>query len=223
MKTRRRYSLKLLFIILLVIGLLIPQTSIMSLISERQSWRYEARESIAQSWPGNQTLAGPLLLIPYQLVYDVKEKVREKDGSEREIIRTVQTRDRLQLLPTRLNIDSKLASTLRYRGIYQVPVFTSQMNLSGYFDTSPLLELQQENRNKQLVLETPQLSVLVRDQRGVATPPVLKWDGQELVLKPGSNLPEAASGMHVKLPPLSPEQPRQLAFSFPLELRGMLE
>ncbi|HPQ96200.1 MAG TPA: cell envelope integrity protein CreD, partial [Thiolinea sp.] len=46
---------------------------------------------------------------------------------------------------------------------------------------------------------------------------------QELMLKPGSQLPEAASGMHARLPPLSPGQPRQLAFSFQLELRGMLE
>ncbi|MCB1619784.1 MAG: cell envelope integrity protein CreD [Thiothrix sp.] len=223
MKPRRSYSLKLLFIILLVIGLLIPQASIMSLIGERQSWRYEAQSSIAQSWPGSQILAGPLLLVPYLLTYDVKEKVREKDGSEREIIRSAQTRDVLQLMPVELNIDSKLASNLRYRGIYPVPVFTSQLGLSGYFDTRPLQELQQEHKNKQLTLETPQLSVLVRDQRGVVTPPVLNWDGQELMLKPGSQLPEAASGMHARLPPLSPGQPRQLAFSFQLELRGMLE
>ncbi|HPQ97060.1 MAG TPA: inner membrane CreD family protein, partial [Thiolinea sp.] len=165
MKPRRSYSLKLLFIILLVIGLLIPQASIMSLIGERQSWRYEAQSSIAQSWPGSQILAGPLLLVPYLLTYDVKEKVREKDGSEREIIRSAQTRDVLQLMPVELNIDSKLASNLRYRGIYPVPVFTSQLGLSGYFDTRPLQELQQEHKNKQLTLETPQLSVLVRDQR----------------------------------------------------------
>ncbi len=216
-----RYTFKLLAIMGLVIMLLIPQASLMGLIGERSGWRSEAYSSIEQSWPGAQTLAGPILGVPYRLTYPIKEMITEKDGTEREIIKTAEVQELLYLIPKQLEIQSKLDSEMRYRGIYAVPVYGSQLQVSGVFDTQPLQDLLMEHKDKQITLDLPQLSVLVRDQRGIASPPVLTWDTQKLAFKPGSNLPNTTSGMHVKLPALGLDGAKQLAFSFDLELRGM--
>ncbi|MEZ5477470.1 MAG: cell envelope integrity protein CreD [Thiolinea sp.] len=216
-----RYTLKFAVIFLLIVLLLIPQGLLMGLISERESWRSAAHRSIEQSWPGPQTLAGPVLSIPYTFSYDLKEKVREQDGTEREVIKTAQSRDTLYLVPQQLDIQSKLGSSLRYRGIYEVPVYTNQLAVSGHFNTQPLLDLQTAFADKQLRFGAAQLSVLVRDQRGIAQPPQLKWEQRTLAFKPGGHLANATSGMHVRLPELPTNQARQLPFAFTLELRGM--
>jgi len=217
----QRYSLKFIVIFFLILFLLIPQGFLMGLIGERVGWRSEAYQSIQQSWPGAQTLAGPLLSVPYRITYNVKEKVKDEDGTEREVIKTAQVKDTLYVIPRNLDIQSKLGSNMRYRGIYEVPVYSNNLQIIGAFNTQPLLDLVKEHSNKKVTFDAPQLSVLVRDQRGIAEPPVIKWQNRKLAFKPGSNLPNAASGMHVKLPELGTNQAVEIPFAFDLELRGM--
>lgn len=217
----QRYYLKFIVIFFLILFLLIPQGFLMGLIGERVGWRSEAYQSIQQSWPGAQTLAGPLLSVPYRVTYDIKENVKDKDGTEREVIKTAQVKDTLYIIPRHLDIQSKLASNMRYRGIYEVPVYSNNLQVIGAFNTQPLLDLVDEHKNKKVTFDAPQLSVLVRDQRGIAEPPVLKWESRKLAFKPGSNLANATSGMHVKLPELGSDRAVEIPFAFDLELRGM--
>ncbi|MEZ5537128.1 MAG: cell envelope integrity protein CreD [Thiolinea sp.] len=217
----QRYSLKFVVIFFLILMLLIPQGFLMGLIGERVGWRSEAYQSIQQSWPGAQTLAGPLLSVPYRITYDIKEKVKDADGTEREVIKTAQLKDTLYVIPRQLDIQSKLGSSMRYRGIYEVPVYSNHLQVIGAFNTQPLLDLVQAHKDKKISFDAPQLSVLVRDQRGIARPPEIKWDNRRLAFKPGSQLDNAPSGMHVKLPELSTDRVQQIPFAFDLELRGM--
>ncbi|MGB0848009.1 MAG: cell envelope integrity protein CreD [Thiolinea sp.] len=218
---QQRYTLKFIVIFFLILFLLVPQGFLLSLIGERASWRYEAYQSIQQSWPGRQTLAGPLLSIPYQVTFDVREKVKDKEGGVREIIKTAQRKDTLYVIPRHLDIQSNLASSMRYRGIYEVPVYTNNLKVSGAFNTQPLLDLVSEHKDKKVTFGKPQLSVLVRDQRGIASPPTLQWDKQKLAFQPGSKLANASYGMHVKVPGFSVDRIQQIPFAFDLELRGM--
>ncbi|EIJ34505.1 cell envelope integrity protein CreD [Thiothrix nivea] len=218
----QRFYLKLTIIAALILLLLIPQAFMLGLVGERASWREQAYQSIGQSWPGAQTLAGPVLAVPYQRTYNSKETVKDKGGKEREVLREVTDKDILYLLPSQLNIRSKLQSSLRYRGIYEVPVYASGLQVTGEFNTQPLLDLLADNKGKQIRWETPQLSVMVRDQRGIASPPALQWIGAEQAFKPGNNLPgNASAGMHAKLPTIDLTQANRLPFAFDLELRGM--
>lgn len=218
----QRFYLKLALIALLIVFLLIPQAFMLGLVGERTSWRQQAYSSIEQSWPGMQTLAGPILTIPYQLTYNVKEQVKDPNGKEREVLREVTETDALYLIPNQLDIASKLQSSLRYRGIYDVPVYSSGLQVTGNFNTQPLLDLIATTKDKKIRWEKPQLSVMVRDQRGIAAPPQLQWNGASLAFKPGNNLPGSASaGMHALLPDIDTSQASQLAFAFELELRGM--
>lgn len=217
-----RYYLKFFIIGGIIMLLLIPQAFMLGLVGEREGWRHQAYLSIEQSWPGMQTLAGPLLHIPYQRTYKVKERVTDKDGAEREVVREVTEKDALLLIPKQLQVQSRLQSSLRYRGIYEVPVYASGMRVTGEFDTQPLIDLIADNPEKTIRWEKPQLSVLVQDQRGIADPPVLEWQGAEIAFQPGGQLPNATTGMHAKLPAIAVDgEASRLPFAFGLELRGM--
>lgn len=182
----QRFYLKLALIAFLILLLLIPQAFMLGLVGERTSWRQQAYSSIEQSWPGMQTLAGPLLTIPYQLSYNVTEQVKDPNGKEREVLREVTETDALYLIPNQLDIASKLQSSLRYQGIYDVPVYSSGLQVKGNFNTHPLLDLIAATKDKKIRWEKPQLSVMVRDQRGIATPPTLQWNGASLAFKPAT-------------------------------------
>ena len=56
---------KLLFAVLVAAALAIPLFSIYLLNYDRQQQSETARSSIAEGWGGPQTLAGPVLVIPY--------------------------------------------------------------------------------------------------------------------------------------------------------------
>ena len=143
---QQRYSIKFIVIFFLILFLLIPQGFLLGLIGERAGWRHEAYNSIQQSWPGRQTLAGPVMRVPYRVTYDIKEKVKDKDGSIREIIKSAELKDTLFIIPRHLDLQSKLGSSIRSRGIYEVPVYTNNVQVAGAFNTQPVLDLIQEHK-----------------------------------------------------------------------------
>jgi inner membrane protein len=219
---KNNFYLKLGVILGLIILLLIPRAYIGGVLYERQSWRQKAYESIEQSWPGAQTLAGPVLVLPYALTYHTKEKILDGNRREKEIVREATLSDALYLIPEQLRIKTRVESSERYRGIYQVPVYASRIEISGKFGTQPVLDLLATHKGNVIRFEKPRLSVLVRDQRGLVAPSALTWNQTSQPFKPGAELHNAAAGMHAVLPELKMEpQAQSLPFAFTLELRGM--
>lgn len=216
---QNRFYVKVGCILALMILLMIPQMFLESLIGERASWRQQAYDSIEQSWPGSQTLGGPVMAVPYQLTWSVSEKI--KDGSERVIVREETASEVAYLLPTKLDVQTNLETSIRYRGIYEVPVYTGNVHVQGEFNTQPLLDIVTANKGKRITWGVPELCVLLSDQRGIARSGTLQWQGQPRDFKPGSNIPSAGSGMHTRIPELGTEQAETLPFSFDLDLHGM--
>lgn len=112
---------KLLLVAVLVLLLLVPLSMIRGVIAERQGLAYQAEESVMSSWGYPQTVAGPILVVPYEIL--------ETDGK---ITRTV-TRY-AHWLPTTLSVSATLDTEERYRGIYKLPVYTADMDFRGKFD-----------------------------------------------------------------------------------------
>ncbi len=218
----RRFYLKFFAIAFLMVFLLIPQSFILDLVGERAGWREQAYQSIGQSWPGEQTLAGPILVVPYKLTYTTKETVKDGKGIERETLHEETASNALYLMPKQLKIGSSLDSSVRYRGIYGVPIYNSKLQVTGEFNNQALLDLVADNKDKKLQWEKPYLTVLVRDQRGIARPPSLQWVGSAVAFQPGSDLPGSANaGMHAKLPEIATDTAARLPFAFDMELNGM--
>ena len=66
---RRSVTLRVVVIGMLALLLLIPVGMVRSLIAEREYTRGNAIAEISQKWGGPQTIAGPVLSIPYTTFY----------------------------------------------------------------------------------------------------------------------------------------------------------
>ena len=125
---RNKIILKSFFIGLLVLLLLIPTAFIQSLVSERQSRQQEAVNEISSKWAGSQTVTGPVIGIPY-----TETTTYEKN--------TTEVKKWAYFLPDKLDIQARIVPEKRYRGIYQVIVYTSELQIRGSYDSLRLAEL----------------------------------------------------------------------------------
>src|SRR5690242_5569178 len=76
---RNAVILKMAVISILMLLLLIPQFMVMGMIEDRQSTRNQAVAEVSDKWGGSQTLAGPVLTIPYQEFHKEKYEAVDKD------------------------------------------------------------------------------------------------------------------------------------------------
>jgi len=120
--------LKSFFIGLLVLLLLIPTYFIQNLVSERQDRQKDAVTEISSKWAGPQTVTGPVIGIPYQ------ERVQENNNSK-------EVKKWAYFLPSKLDIHARIIPEKRYRGIYQVIVYTTELQIRGSYDSLHVAEL----------------------------------------------------------------------------------
>jgi inner membrane protein len=125
---RNKIILKSFFIGMLILLLLIPAAFIQSLVSERQSRQQEAVGEISSKWAGAQTITGPVIGIPYTEMVTADNK-------------TVEIKNWAYFLPDKLNIQAHIVPEKRYRGIYQVIVYTAELQIKGAYDSLRIAEL----------------------------------------------------------------------------------
>jgi inner membrane protein len=114
---------------ILILIMLIPVSMTRGVIDDRSLHGEQARQDIMQSWGRQQTVGGPILVVPYSLVRT------GPDGDRRERFGTV------YFLPELLDTAVEMQSEIRQRGVHEVPVYTAAMSLTGRFaavDTSRL-------------------------------------------------------------------------------------
>ncbi|HEY4060413.1 MAG TPA: cell envelope integrity protein CreD [Puia sp.] len=125
---RNRIILKSFWIGFLILLLLIPTLFIQSLVSERQQRQQEAVSEIASKWAGNQTVTGPVIGVPYL------ETITSNGPAQ-------QVKKWAYFLPGKLDIHARILPEKRYRGIYQVVVYTTELQIRGSYDSLHLAEL----------------------------------------------------------------------------------
>jgi inner membrane protein len=113
----------------LILLLLIPTTFIQNLVAERQERQSKAVTEIGSRWAGSQTLSGPVIGIPYL------DTTPADNGGKQRIKRWA------WFLPEKLNVKTRLIPEKRYRGIYQVIVYTAEMDIHGSYDAIHLSDL----------------------------------------------------------------------------------
>jgi len=118
------FALKMGSIGFLMLILLIPMVMIESVIRERKDHQFQAQDETISTWGYPQTLTGPVLIIPYQVRKVVQENEKNKTYIEKA---------RAYFLPENISIQSKVVPEIRYRGIYKVPVYQTEMQVKGDF------------------------------------------------------------------------------------------
>lgn len=209
------------FAIVLLIAMLlsIPLFTVYLLVYDRQSQSEVARNSIAEGWGGPQTIAGPLLVIPYQEA--VTETVTE---GGRQVTKQVSVWRELALAPTRAEIASELTPERRQRSIYEAVVYAARASGQVQFALPP--DLQRFGVTAaQLAYDRAELRFGLSDARGLfGPPPRVVVNGIQRPLQPGKGLSETnGSGFFawIDAVPLR-SAPMQVEFSFDFRGNGWL-
>ena len=179
---------KLLFALLVAALLSVPLFATYLLVYDRQSQSETARSSIAEGWGGPQTVAGPVLVIPYQDV--VTENVVE---AGRQVARSRPVWRELILSPEIADITSDVAPERRRRSIYEAVVYEATTEGTARFALPGDLARFGVTADR-LAYDRAELRFGLSDARGLfGRPPSVTIDGRTLVLQPGKGLP-ATSG-----------------------------
>jgi inner membrane protein len=202
------------FVRLLAIGFLvlllhIPTSMIQGVIRERQATRAGAISEVTEKWGRHQTVLGPLITVPYVK----KTYERDKDGAQK-----VHTEIRYaNFLPERLQISGKIETEVRYRGIFEVPVYRMPLTLTGQFARPDLSEW--KINAEDILWDRAYLSVRISDVRAITNQAFVTWNDGAVSFLPGSGDASPKSpGIHAELKSLLQTEP--LRFSFTLNLNG---
>lgn len=207
-KLRDSAMVKMLVIGALIMVLLIPLGMVKSLVSERQTRSGEAAGEVASTWGNGQVLAGPVLTVPYL------RHLKDDKG----VLTTVVSYARF--LPEVLDIEGKVATERRSRGIFEVAVYHTDLHWTGTFNRPDFSAWRTAPEDIQW--NDAYLAVGVPDMRGVTSGVDLQWGTRTLQLGPGGSESDLwASGLRVGIPGLAESKPGEVyAFAFDLGLNG---
>lgn len=163
---------KALLIGILILLLLIPSYFVQELIQEREQRQKEAYEEVSSKWAGIQTITGPVLVLPYT------EAVANISGPPTIL------RKQAYLLPDKLSITGQMKPEERHRGIYQVMLYSSILNISGQFNEIPLKQLRIDASN--VLWNEAYICINLQDPRGLKEEMQLKWNDSLITLNPST-------------------------------------
>jgi inner membrane protein len=208
--------IRLLVVMFLAVILQIPVFMIERLVSERRMRRDTAREEVATSWGRAQTVAGPVLVVPYV------RRVRETTVEGKAIVREV--RQRLRILPRTLEVEGRLAPQERRRGIFAIPVYEADVTLAGAF--APLDPAKFPTAREDVTLEWSEayVAVGISDARSIQQATALEWNGRSIPFEPGTRgLGDPSFGIHAPLGLAAPPAPGDsIRYRIPLALHGSI-
>lgn len=207
-RLRHSASVKVLTIGLMILLLLIPLAMIKSTINDRDQIHQIAKFDIQRTWGKPQLIAGPVLILPYDVVH-------VDSRGEKFVNRT-----EMYILPKALDLAASVNSEIRYRGIHRVPVYSASIRLQGQFDAIDAVALSIDNAT--IHWADASIVVGVSDGRAISETPGLELNGKSITFVPGGNLVDG-------LPPqiqaplrevLAIDQSRDLVFDMALNIKG---
>ncbi|WP_126980788.1 cell envelope integrity protein CreD [Saezia sanguinis] len=157
-------------------------------IHERERYQDQVVRQVAQSTSNEQTLTGPILVIPYE-VADTSSN--PKTGWEE-----VHTQSfNYYVLPQALHVSGKADVQARKLGIYQAQVYAAEMVFQGRFGQIQLDALTQ--REGFLRLGKPYFVVALSDARGIMGISQFSLNGRQFDFKEGVIDSHFDKGVHV--------------------------
>jgi inner membrane protein len=197
----------------LVLALLIPLKMIESKISERATTRAAVVAELANTSVGEQTVSGPLLVVPCTEHY-----VAVEGDAKRGYTKEARTRDctRVHVAET-LSTNGALTTENRYRGIYSARFFVTRLDFRGRFDIGAAPPVAAGVTRE---WGTPLVLMSLRDVRGIRSISAFTWNAQAHAFKPGSGPPTTSPGLHAALETKG-VAPGLHEFSYSMEILGM--
>ena len=202
----------------LALAMLIPLFMTQNIISERNQYYYESINDISKGWGKQQTVVGPVLVVPYVEHIFSADTVTDKDGETKTISRDIFNHKTMILLPEELNIDAKLNEQHRKRGIYSTLLYIADLSISGAFDLSSLPAI--DSTNPKVEWDKAYLAIGLTDTKALTETTPIRWDKSSTPLEPGTKLEGLLnSGFHASMKDIRRFNSRP-EFKIKLSLKG---
>ncbi len=202
-------TIRLITIGILILFLLIPVSMVKNLIKEREYRQQDAIEEVSSKWGKKQTVTGLVLTVPYNTYSKVFDTKTEKYN-------LIKSREYAHFLPDQLTINGEVLPELRYRGIYEVIVYNSKLNLTGSFSNPTFEEWKITDEN--ILWEDAYISMGLSDLRGLQNKISLNWNGKQYDFNPGIESNDVIrNGISCRIP-VYPKKTGAFDKNFSLEL-----
>ena len=209
LKTNIYFKIATIFFIGLI--LLIPTSMIESLIFERENTQKIAIDEVSSKWANEQTISGPFISIPY---FKYIKEFSKKDSTSK----IIQLKEYIHILPSELKINGIINPEQRNRGIYEIVVYNSKINIVGKFNNLNLAEY--DILKKNILYDKAHLSLGVDDLRGIEKQINLNWNDKIFSFNPGvisNDIVKSGINSAIRI---SPKDSSNYSFSFDLDLKG---
>jgi len=181
-RSERSPGVKLVIAVLIAVALMVPLLMTYGLLWDRQQQAETAQASIGQGWGGQQTIGGPVIVIPYRATETTTVTENGKD-----VTRTVNTIRNLYLSPQTNEADVVIKPEKRKKAIYETVVYESQ--ISGSADFALPADIARFGVAREaLMLERAEVRLGVSDARGLIDGNSVAVNGTPLALQPGKGL-----------------------------------
>ena len=196
---------RLLMLTGLVLLLQVPSCMIGQLTWERRQSRDAATTEVSGTWGVSQHVAGPFLAVPYRV-----------EGLDKKGVKYTIDSGTVVLLPDTLDVHAQAAVETLHRGLFDVPVYRTELRMSGRF-AAPLAEFGALVPRESLLWNEAQLVLRVADVHGIERVRTLNLDGVAREFRGGTGL-LSGSGLNAPLAGLRTATPAD--FTIDIDLRG---
>ncbi len=210
----KSFIFKIIGMLMLVTLMSIAVGYVNGIILERQRNQENVKADIARSSAREQTVIGPVLVVPYVQEYPEMIEVNK--------IQKIVTRNfegKVYLLPDELNVKGGFTNEVKSLGIYKALMYQLGGSMNGQFKIPKNLGLKFEHDNTTLKISDAYLSVGIADTRGVSGKPIINWGGQPISFEQGSKIDALGSGINAPIKNLTGDE-QTISFNFRLNLRG---
>jgi len=217
---QKELAIKLGVIGFIALILMIPLQMISGKITERAAFLDDAKQSVSRSWTASQSVLGALVVIPYEIHREIKVKDSYAQEEQPQIQKTLHHKF---IIPEKFVVNANIRNSVRHKGIYNVPVYTSNIDIKGEVNSKDLAKQLNsiKSEGSKVVIKQAIFSITLSDPRGINSIPILKWQNKGITFNPGSKLTKNVNGLHAILPEFDIEKTETINFSYQLELRGM--
>ena len=165
--------------ILVGLVLAVPLFSVWLLVYDRQTQSEEASASITAGWGGPQTMAGPVIVIPYR---SSETETLLQNGQA--VTRTSDAIRELRLAPEVIEMTTDVLPELRKRSIYEAVVYQARVSGKARFAFPQELSRKGIDLSK-MDLGRAELRFGLSDPRGFGSNAKVAISGHALRLQPG--------------------------------------
>jgi len=176
----------------------------------------EAIENITSTWGHSQTIAGPVLVVPYYRYVKVWKQPTSGNRTA-EVETTEKVLARAYFLPEDLAVTGDLQTERLDRSIYEAVVYRSALEIRGRF-TSPSFA-DWKVAEEDVLWNEATLAMAITDLRGANQTLWLTWGEERIALVPGGAVASLGSVVQARVPGLSAKS-QPVTFQLTLNING---